>query len=390
MSAYMQMGHDTENLVGENSLKLFKGIVLSPVNRSPAELSANVGKFREKGEYDIILDPQLYFPRTKREKLAKQPYFPKDIDSTADFTSKSWWNDINKKLIKFADKIDVDKIASPVILPKVFDEGYYEVCAETCFNLNNKLSDTNIETLCSVMVFMSQLTKDENVFKISSILSEIDSVGYYIIFVTNVEPRREFSESDELTGAMHLIKLLKDTGREVLVSHTSSDMILFKAAGASSCASGKFFNLRRFTISRFEEPSKKGGGQLEYWFEQSLFAFLRKGDILRLLDNDFEYLIGHKFSDNTWSKVILEKFGNNPTAPWLKESWRQYLCWFAETENFLSKNDAMVSVREWLLNSEKNWDALENDDLLFEERKNNGSWLRSWRQALRDFRKKIR
>ncbi len=35
MSAYLQMGHDTENLVGEADLEEFRGIILSPVNREP-------------------------------------------------------------------------------------------------------------------------------------------------------------------------------------------------------------------------------------------------------------------------------------------------------------------------------------------------------------------
>jgi hypothetical protein len=49
-------------------------------------------------------------------------------------------------------------------------------------------------------------------------------------------------------------------------------MILWKAAGATNCATGKFFNLRRFTISRFEEPDSSGGGQLGYWFEKALLG----------------------------------------------------------------------------------------------------------------------
>lgn len=52
---------------------------------------------------------------------------------------------------------------------------------------------------------------------------------------------------------------------------------------ATSCATGKFFNLRRFTKSRFEEPAG-GGGQLPYWVEESLFAYLRETDVLRVRD----------------------------------------------------------------------------------------------------------
>ena len=44
MACYFQMGHDTENLVGEEDLDLYAGIILSPVNRNPRELAANISK----------------------------------------------------------------------------------------------------------------------------------------------------------------------------------------------------------------------------------------------------------------------------------------------------------------------------------------------------------
>ena len=48
MSAYLQMGHDTENLVGEADLEEFQGLILSPVNREPDKLRENVLVFRTR------------------------------------------------------------------------------------------------------------------------------------------------------------------------------------------------------------------------------------------------------------------------------------------------------------------------------------------------------
>jgi len=62
MSAYFQMGHDSENLVGQSGLD-FAGIMLSPVNRSDAKLRGDVPGFRKKGTFDIVFDPQLYCPQ---------------------------------------------------------------------------------------------------------------------------------------------------------------------------------------------------------------------------------------------------------------------------------------------------------------------------------------
>ena len=107
----------------------------------------------------------------------------------------------------------------------------------------------------------------------------------------------------QLAGIMELIKILEDTGKPVIVSHCSSEMILFKAAGASHCATGKFFNLRRFTKTRYEDSSA-GGGQLPYWFEQSLLAFLRGTDVIRLQNRRLGDLVENGFSNNHWSTQI--------------------------------------------------------------------------------------
>jgi hypothetical protein len=61
---------------------------------------------------------------------------------------------------------------------------------------------------------------------------------------------------------------------QVFVVYSSSDIILWKACGAISCASGEFYNLRRLSPSRCGDPDG-GGGQLPYTFEEYLFTSLR-------------------------------------------------------------------------------------------------------------------
>ena len=107
MTAYLQMGHDTENLVGAQDLDAFGGIVLSPVNREPAALTSHVQSFRTQGDFDIVLDPQLYFPGSRRGKLPDQPYYPNDLD-TSDFSSDAWWTDVVTHLGDYARILDVN------------------------------------------------------------------------------------------------------------------------------------------------------------------------------------------------------------------------------------------------------------------------------------------
>jgi len=386
MASYMQMGHDTENLVGEKDLEEYKGIILSPVNRYPLEMKENVINFRKKGDFEILLDPQLYFPRSEREKLNEYPYFPSDIE-TADTCSPEWWDRINKNLIDFFLEIKGDTLCVPVICPKIFNDDYYSVCTEVGQKVVDAFNGTQKNILQTLVVNLEQLVNESFVMKCSSIVSQNDCAGYYLVFVSETEPRRELHDASELFGALNLINLLKNTGKPVTIAYSSTDMILFKTAGAANCATGKFFNLRRFTKSRFDEPSEGGGGQLPYRFEHSLLAFLREADILRLRTENLGNLIGNLASNNVWAQEIDKFLKGNPGKAWLRLAWRQYLSWFAKTEILLSNTDTYGSVREWLKLAEKNWIMLEDEDIFMEERRNDGNWLRHWRQALSKFNK---
>jgi len=380
MTAYLQMGHDTENLVGAQDLEAFGGIILSPVNRKPHMLSTFIQSFRRKGNFDIILDPQLYFPGSKRGKLPHQPYYPVDID-TADFSSDDWWNNIVSLLGDFAISLGVNAVASPVVHPKTWNEDYFARCTETASNLAGYLKGNNIRVLTTVMVGISYTEDTEALLRLASILSQEDNSGYYLVIVTDVHPRREISDVSDLTGIMSLIKELENTGKPVLVSHCSSDMILFKAVGASHCASGKFFNLRRYTRSRFAEE-EGGRGQLPYWFEHSLLTFLRSSDLLLLLNSKFSNLVGTLHSSNCWASQIRDNFTVASPKPWLALGWRQYLSWFSKTEQNLRSDNPKQLVLEWLRTAESNWRDLDDNDILISEAKNDGTWVHRWRQAL--------
>lgn len=388
MSVYFQMGHHSENLIGEQDLDEYKGIILSPINRSPDELTNDIGKFCDLGDYHIIFDPQLYFPHSERGKLNDHPYFPSDFE-TADLNDLSWWKKLTDKLSDYALKLCFSTIASPVFQPKVWRSDYYRLCADISNVLSSNLESDSFNVYTTVMADISELADLNKIMEIASIVSDTESDGYYIVFRSDMEPRRELSDESELFGMMSLVNELKQSGRPVLVSNCSSDMILYKVAGAADCATGKFFNLRRFTKSRYEEP-KEGGGQLPYWFEHSLFTFLREADLLRLLNRGFEHLIAANHSTNYWSDKIIAHLSEKPKEAWLALSWRQYLSWFGKTEAELSQGDCAGIVKSWLKEADSNWADLEDDDLLFDERRNNGGWIRPWHQALVRFTKSLK
>jgi len=373
------MGHHSNNLIDLPEMSSYAGAIFSPINCTEAEATEQIAEVRSsKKTFEIIFDPQLYVPSSERGKLKKWTYFPKDVD-TADPTSKAWWTDLNKKLAAACQRLKVDAVCSPLTIPKVFDDEYYLNCVRVGTELSKSLKDRKIGVLQTVLVSLAELTAERRVPEIASIVSKTDADRVYLVFVGSTAPRRELSDVDELAGAMRLINTFERNDMRVLVGFCSSDILLWKAAGASSCASGKFFNLRRFTRQRFEEPSE-GGGQLPYWFEENLLAFLRQGDLLRVQRVG---LLSDASQRNPFGKEILLKL---KTDPWLANSWRQFLYWFADVEGRLTRGE---SAAETLMkNADANWAKLDKEKIYMEERENNGTWIRSWLNTLREYEKR--
>ena len=188
-------------------------------------------------------------------------------------------------------------------------------------------------------------------------------------------------------AAMQLISALERNSVPVTVGFCSSDVVLWKMAGASDCASGKFFNLRRFTRQRFEEPTE-GGGQLPYWFEEGLLAFLRQSDLIRARRNG---VLSAASLQNPFGAEILSLIDQaNKTGaklePWLALSWRQFLYWFADVEGRLSRGE--ISAEDLLTTADANWAKLDKAKVLMEERENDGRWIRGWLNTIREFQQR--
>ena len=371
MSAFHQIGHDSENLLKEMALKTYRGAILSPVNYNEQKVKSQI-QSAEKYNLEMIFDPQLYYPKTERRKLKEWSYFPDDVDTT-DLTSEKWWLTLSEKVLSTCVKLNITSVCSPASIYKSFDLSYFSLMVD----VGNKMAelDKNNDIIQTIIIKLADLTVKNRIFEIASVISRSKSSRVYLIFISDRKPRLELNEVEELKGAMKLINLLEKADIRLIIGYCSSDMILWKAAGANTCATGKFFNLRRFTSSRFDEPSG-GGGQLPYWFDESLVAFLRESDVLRLMKNDMLNL-----SENPYGVQILNniKLGR----PWLGLSWRHYLYSFADLE--IKLHNGEIDIIELLNNANEKWKILDRKNIFMEERANDGGWLRIWLRAIKQF-----
>ncbi|WP_310570961.1 hypothetical protein [Gemmatimonas sp.] len=374
MSAFHQMGHDSENLLREPELSSFRGAILSPVNYNEAKVASQVAKLRESPGMESWFDPQLYVPTSARGKLRSWSYFPTDVD-TADQSSEGWWVAIVNALADCCVRLNVTAVCSPAVLSRQYSDEYFGTIVGAGQQLVKRLAGTGMRPVQTAVVGMNDLAVEHRLMSIASILSRTEVPDIYLVLIGTTEPRRELTDVEEIKGSMKLIQLLSGAGYQVTVGYASSDMLLWKHAGATNCATGKFFNLRRFSRSRFDEPSS-GGGQLPYWFEEKLLAFLREGDLVRVQRAG---LLSESTTRNPFATRILSQMAAAPGNAWLGASWREYLWWFAEAEARVSAAGAAI-VPEMLSSAEAAWQQIETS-ILMEERANDGNWIRQWRRA---------
>lgn len=391
MATYQQMGHHTKNLLFEPQLSRYSGTIMSPVNASPSDAKNIIEHIRrDLPSFDVLLDTQLYNPQSNRGQLQTWPYYPSEVD-TADTTSLSWWDDVTDSIIDCASNLNVNGVCSPAILPRQYTLDYYSLLVQLGVKLSEaieKKGASSIRPLQTAIVKLSDLTSDAHALTIASILSQSPIKELYLVIEEDLPPRQETTDGDLIRGAMILIGSLQQAGINTLVAFCGSNMILWKTAGATSCATGKFFNLRRFTQNRFEDPSE-GGRQLPYWFEEGLITFLRESDVMRL--HKAEYISDFSLT-NPFGKAILSNLEKKQQEPspdlqieaWLALGWRQFLYWFAETEHRIESG---LDVHDLLLHAERLWLTLDDELILMDEARNDGSWIRPWRRALIEYRK---
>jgi len=375
MSAYHQMGHDSQNLLGEVSG--YRGAIVSPVNETESDALAMIAE-HGSDTFEFILDPQLYFPqRGDRGQLSSWNYFPSDFD-TADMSSAAWWRPICEKLAATGVRLDAKAICSPALYSEAaLTNEYYEAMRGHASTLVATIPSGGPRVLQTVLVRLADLTERKRVQEIASVVSSTKAEGVYLVFLSDVKPRLEIRNEEQLKGAMRLIAALEKSSLPVLVGCCSTDVVLWKAAGATSCATGKFANLRRFTPGRFGD-SEDGGKNMAYWLEDALIAFIRGSDIARIQPHG----MGAP-GDNPFCAKILAQFASDPGKPWVGLGWRQYMAWFANMEHRLSMDP--TQAKALIRAAEKRWATLEGEDVFMEEKHNDGEWLRPWLRAVVEF-----
>lgn len=379
MTAYLQQGHGSWGLMEEPDLGAYGGLILSPVNDGPANVVTGLRRLRDiRSRIEVILDPQLYNPAADKGKLAEWGYYSTDF-GTADHADIGWWSARGREVCDCAAAVEADAVCSPALIPRTFTDEYYRFTVDVANAVNEHASQIGLDTLTTAIVNLRELADPRRAHQIASILSSSDSSRVYLTFLADdLEARQPLNDGASLPTAIHLVKLLSQEQR-VHVGFCAHDAALWKAAGAEDVSAGKFFNLRRFTPSRWRNDDS-GGRLVSYWNEGKLFTLLRDQDVLRLdREGWFE---NRSFEANPAGAQILEVLRSNSGDAWQKLSWIQFQRWLSNADATYADPSHTLSR---LQASDRAWAEVAGElRILFLDRFNDGSHVRTWLNALNE------
>lgn len=379
MGNYLQLGHESWNLLDHPDVGTFAGVVLSPVNDGPTDICARLGKVLEtRSDLDIILDSQLYNPATQRGRLPEWEYYSADFE-TADRSDIRWWRRRIPEVVLEARRVNATTICSPAPIEARGTNDYFRFVVELGDEAAAAAADARLDCALTAVVPMDSLQDAKRALEVASILSSSGCDRIYLNFLPpdRVQQREPFLDQAALATAVHLVRLLSAEHR-VHVACTSHDAVLWLGAGAHDVSTGKYMNVRRFSPGRWVD--EQGRGRINaYWCDDKLLTLIRDQEVLRL---DREgWFDGYDFSDNPTSEAILENLRGQTGEAWLRLSWIQYMRWFANTvERVTSAAAAQADLQASILA----WREVQRLRILFIDAFNDGEHAVAWANAFDD------
>ena len=260
MKVLHQVGHNYNwNLASLADDSAGDGLILSPVDMS----ASIVGNLNSSLLSESFLDPQLYLPHDAKGKLKTYPYFP-------EVAAPNWisqnYDEVVANSASLCCRAQADLGLGYSVIPIRYQadigSSYFQELADCMVEpfLEEWETTDKAPLLLTIIVKRLQLLDEQHRNELLNwITSYPDLTGVYLIFEATQEAK-QIKDATYLYQCMRLIRSLSESGLETHVGYTNTESALYAAVGATSVAMGAYENVRRFSIKRFVDEIKKGGG----------------------------------------------------------------------------------------------------------------------------------
>lgn len=269
MDLYIQMGHGMQKM-SLDLLKEWKNgtVILSPVNISPKSVVNFSSKVHKLGG-DILLDPQLYYPRKRHRVLSQYDYWP-----TQEITllESGNFDGVISKLAELNGNVGSSMMILPSFIAGKIDNHWDNLQTQIIESASKHASQ--FATLHTIALSSDVLISEEQVEKIVNFVEQWDVNGLYVVCE---HPSHEYLVDNTLwmSNMLALVAGLKRQNKMVVVGYSNHQRLCLSASKCDALASGNFLNVRSLQPKRFEtrnsdEPSRRATW---YYCPQALTEF---------------------------------------------------------------------------------------------------------------------
>ena len=314
------MGHGMQSL----ALELLshngpKTLILSPINTTEAGMISYAKKIK-KSNGKLMIDPQLYYPRSFHRNLIKYDYFPHDGITLFE---NGVCSDVIQALVRLNEKVQTNAFLLPAFTEQKIDDRWNYL---QCQIIKCAGSLTNVPLYVSIALSSDVMMDIEQIQKIINYAEDWDVDGIYIVCE---HPGNYYLVDKPLwvSNLLELVAALKRQLKKVVVGYASHQLLCLGLAKCDAIASGNFLNLRWFKPDRFASTDDDDISRRAVWYycPQALsefkLPFLDIAERIGILDR----IKPSSEMMNPYCEMLFSSTQPTSTAYGEKEAFRHYL-----------------------------------------------------------------
>lgn len=348
-------------------------VILSPRDldhKKLLSLSSDINGIADGG---VLLDPQLYFPRSQHHRLVTHEYWPEDYETNGFFTGNGR-DQMLEALLELNQAVGSYAFILPGFLATEINEHWIRTQQE--FFRGAKKLETEIPLFATIALGADVV---RNLGSIQTVLEEYEKIDVAGAYVVAEHPNREYLTEDPnwLTNLTELCAGLKVMGKWVIVGYANHQLLSLGGAAIDAICSGTFMNVRSFTQDRFLEPEEGNKRQRKPWyycpqalseFKLSYLDFAYRNGVLDIMETPEAY--GSTYADQLF-------FGGQPSSVAFREpdAFRHYL----QCMHYQARESQRGTFEETL---NYHMQTLDNAETLLETLRANG--VRAQRRSFND------
>ena len=254
MTIFAQHGWGKSDKIEQGiSNGLIEGVIMSPRDEVPETLSSYLSTIRRAHpNVELFVDPQFYVGSIgvlRDSKIDLYPHFRPDLIPTS-FSPAEVQNIVRDTLV-WQRALDVTHMLSPTVIVNDLGSQWAQI-AMMLAQETVRQHDGNRPLLISIVVGEDALRQRSLVDGWLNDLTNLDVDGFYFVVRRSSDNYRQRYDPEVLASVLLACYSLSELNDyRIYCGYTDMVTLLMHAVGVDGTAAGWYFNLRRFTLTRF-------------------------------------------------------------------------------------------------------------------------------------------